>query len=162
MSSSAPLIDPALFSHVVLNDDRRAIAEELQAITDPAQRYEAQVLGLLQSKYQYHKQFNCEKCWLLQRYCMCQTPMEQVASPHRLVVYMHSKEYFRSTNTVKVLMRAWPNSTLLVCGVRKHEEQLAQIIASAPSTTFALFPDPHATTVSAHRSKLEFRFPLPY
>ena len=58
-------------------------------------------------------------------------------------------EYYRATNSGKTLFWSWPGAHLVVCGIREQEQWLARYVAEHRATTFALFPDEQALSISA-------------
>lgn len=66
--------------------------------------------------------------------------------PHRLHLYIHHKEAFKTTNTGKLLLLAHPRAQLLVSGVASHERRLEGVM-KRPSAC-VLYPDDDAKTLS--------------
>lgn len=57
-------------------------------------------------------------------------------------------EYFRSSNTAKLLLRACPGSAVFVSGVKQQEDELFRLMHEEPESTFVLFPAESAMSVS--------------
>lgn len=85
--------------------------------------------------------------------CICDliAPLH-IGRHHRIVVLMHCKEFLRTTNSGKLLLLAHPSASLLVSGLREHEEQLEEI-CSRPGAC-VLYPSAESITISQFRAQL--------
>jgi DTW domain-containing protein YfiP len=90
----------------------------------------------------------CRKCWLINNDCICNQaiPITQSQFPHRLIIYMHFKEYARSSNTgaLPQVCMGPSNVKILVKGIPKDDFLFEQICFEP--NTFIFFPSTHSTT----------------
>jgi DTW domain-containing protein YfiP len=90
----------------------------------------------------------CRKCWLINNDCICNQviPITQSQFPHRLIIYMHFKEYARSSNTgaLPQVCMGPSNVKILVKGIPKDDFLFEQICLEP--NTFIFFPSTHSTT----------------
>jgi DTW domain-containing protein YfiP len=87
----------------------------------------------------------CEGCWLLRKYCVCPTIQEikpgLTLGPNRLLVYMHYKEYKRSSNSAILLQKLLCDETkLVIFGTEEGKTEFGREIADDSLRTCVLFP----------------------
>lgn len=150
-----------------LNDlcrrDARVRAEkEAAALDEFSRRFESCTLeeqyslaaqrhfALQEAKFGSGKHNLCRQCWIMNKDCICRHAKRVAPSQfqHRLVVYMHFKEYSRSSNTgaLPQVCLDGSNISVFVKGIPSHDSQVMQI-CSEPNT-FVFFPSSHSITTS--------------
>ena len=97
----------------------------------------------------------CALCWLPSDRCACaqcthaaDILQREGRLPHTIVVYMHHKEYAKSSNTPCLLQWLGPAAHILVHGVEEHEKRLDALIARSGSRALVLFPGESSVDVS--------------
>ena len=93
----------------------------------------------------------CSRCWHETKLCICPDETSPVAGlfPHRIIVYMHVKEFARGSNTSSLCQVAFPsNTTVLVASVPDNEVAFAQELARRPERTIVLYPTAESVTAS--------------
>jgi len=94
----------------------------------------------------------CSRCWLVKNFCVCAyadgsgivegavtTPLPPM--PHRILVYMHVKEFTRGSNTGALAACAFPDqTTIFVAGVPEQEEAFQAALDASAGSCFVLFP----------------------
>eukprot|EP01126_Amoeba_proteus_P057991 TRINITY_DN7434_c0_g1_i5.p1 TRINITY_DN7434_c0_g1~~TRINITY_DN7434_c0_g1_i5.p1 ORF type:complete len:310 (-),score=71.25 TRINITY_DN7434_c0_g1_i5:314-1243(-) len=100
----------------------------------------------MKKKWFEEKQTFCSQCWLMKVVCMCERSKTlSISIPHQLYLYLHYKEYGRSTNTGVSLLQALPaNTHLVVLGDPEGEKTLNELAVNFPLNTFVLFPSSRA------------------
>jgi DTW domain-containing protein YfiP len=69
--------------------------------------------------------------------------------PHRIIIYMHVKEFGRGSNTSSLCQVALPQSSkVLVASVPEDEKELARELSVRPHETVVLYPSADSITVS--------------
>jgi hypothetical protein len=123
-----------------------AQAEDRNAVH--VQRLYAQKLG----KMTGHQPRQCGRCWHESKACICPSETSPVSElfPHRIVVYMHVKEFGRGSNTSSLCRVAFPsNTSVLVASVPEDEREFARELAVRPDRTIVLYPTADSITVSS-------------
>lgn len=93
----------------------------------------------------------CGRCWLDKACCICPSEAADVAAlfPHRIIIYMHVKEFGRGSNTSSLCQVMLPQSSkVLVASVPEDEEELARELSVRPHQTIVLYPSADSITVS--------------
>jgi DTW domain-containing protein YfiP len=100
-------------------------------------------------------QQRCPSCWLEPRCCVCshltkmsssEPEQQEEEDPSlllpRFFLYMHPKEFLRSSNSGKLILRTLPVASreLLIAGIEAHDMRLQDVCAAAPHNTVILFP----------------------
>lgn len=87
----------------------------------------------------------CKDCWLLHAYCVC--PVIQSIQPtlslgsNRLLIYMHYKEYRRSSNSAVLLQKLLPNETkTVIFGTDAGASEFNSEIEGTDLRSCVLFP----------------------
>eukprot|EP01114_Cavostelium_apophysatum_P015969 TRINITY_DN4464_c0_g1_i2.p2 TRINITY_DN4464_c0_g1~~TRINITY_DN4464_c0_g1_i2.p2 ORF type:complete len:218 (+),score=50.98 TRINITY_DN4464_c0_g1_i2:345-998(+) len=66
----------------------------------------------------------------------------------RFVIFMHYKEFYRASNTAKIMQIAAPNATeLLIYGKKDDDVRLVEIAQKDPQHTMILFPSTDALSI---------------
>ena len=106
----------------------------------------------------------CSRCWHDSAVCICPKETSEVAAlfPHRIIIYMHVKEFGRGSNTSSLCQVAFPQaSKVLVASVPEDEEELARELSAKPQQTFVLYPSADSITVSRSPLLLQASFLMP-
>ncbi len=78
----------------------------------------------------------CTKCWLLNHQCICEPVPTHISAAfrHRILVYMHVKEYGRLSNTGALVQVAFPlpQTQVFVADLKEHEERFLEEINKDP------------------------------
>jgi len=90
----------------------------------------------------------CLNCWLKKEFCLCGKVPTFTIEKCNLLVFVHYKEYLRSSNTGILAAVACPQVQLFVSGRQEDEKKLAELITDNIHDTFALFPDDKAITIT--------------
>jgi DTW domain-containing protein YfiP len=85
----------------------------------------------------------CPLCWVTKPFCYC-SQIPRVHTAHQFYVFMHYKEFMRTSNTGKLLLLS-VDGKLMVTGFDEHEQTLAEV-CSQPNTCI-VYPDPEALSV---------------
>ena len=102
----------------------------------------------------------CTQCWHDVHQCICPAETSEVAKlfPHRIILYMHVKEFGRASNTGSLCQVAFPGSTkVYVAAVPEHEEELAVELERRPAHTIVLYPSPGSISVLTFLERLILR-----
>jgi len=91
----------------------------------------------------------CRRCWIMNKDCICDQVKRILPSQfqHRLIIYMHFKEYSRSSNTGALPQACLDPShiSVFVKGIPSHDSQVMQL-CSEPNT-FLFFPSSNSITI---------------
>lgn len=87
----------------------------------------------------------CEGCWLLRAYCVCSVLQEiqptLTLGPNRLLVYMHYKEYRRSSNSAVLLRKLLSEETKIVLfGTEQGKAEFQRELEDQTLRSCVLFP----------------------
>lgn len=123
---------------------------------DPEERVYAQCEHSIETKLK-DKKFHCHTCWFIEAACICSKIKKiQFSRKIKFLIFMHWKEYFRASNTAKVLLIAAPNSSkLYLFGRKKEEQELIHEMSKDPQHTFLLFPAEDFVTTQQFLHKME-------
>ena len=88
---------------------------------------------------------HCDFCWVQTKNCMCSkyqaVNWTGVQKKVEIVFLMTYKEFFRSSNTAKVVLNTLPNTRFLMKGLQFHEEMLQQLLTpSEDRSVYVMFP----------------------
>jgi DTW domain-containing protein YfiP len=125
---------------------------------------------LTHKKKLIEKGFQCPKCWLIKRVCICENMPKDVKLKNNVIIYMHFKEFGRSSNTGLDLTNACPNAKLLLCGIPEDEKTLHDVMYKKSDehkdstnadreltfneNTFVLFPSNDSVTAQEFLDRL--------
>eukprot|EP00761_Pharyngomonas_kirbyi_P011631 gb/GECH01011657.1/.p1 GENE.gb/GECH01011657.1/~~gb/GECH01011657.1/.p1 ORF type:complete len:309 (+),score=45.03 gb/GECH01011657.1/:1-927(+) len=105
-----------------------------------------------------NKNNSCLQCWIKRDACLCDS-LPLFYPKHRVLVYMHYKEFFRSSNSGKLLLNCLKNSELFISGLESHENRLQNIVDKEGDRTFILYPSADAISledfIKQHERNLE-------
>ena len=93
--------------------------------------------------------FICPKCWTYVPICVCGLVHVQEPLPiglSQVVVWVHHGEWGLSSNTGKLLEVSMLNTTLLMKGLPRHDEELRRITADPSVLCVVLWPTPQLGT----------------
>ena len=131
-------------------DRRRTLAKKAKRkadlwseVADPQQRAVASIRRSLEFRKAEMSGKICQRCWAPLSDCVCCSADEDVfaSMPHRIIIYLHYKEFGRFSNTGALLLSAFPNQTeLIVAGLPEEEERLRGLLLQAPSSAMILWP----------------------
>jgi DTW domain-containing protein len=98
----------------------------------------------------------CMECWMMPEFCLC-GKFTPAVIPHKLVVYYHFKEVYRSSNTGKVMLNTLNDVEYYIRGVN-DSDWLKQLEETKPSNVLVLFPlKNHSITVSEYLEQLALK-----
>eukprot|EP01120_Amphizonella_sp_Union-15-10_P003454 TRINITY_DN13875_c0_g1_i1.p1 TRINITY_DN13875_c0_g1~~TRINITY_DN13875_c0_g1_i1.p1 ORF type:complete len:321 (+),score=53.29 TRINITY_DN13875_c0_g1_i1:42-1004(+) len=130
--------------------------EKLQKLTDAIKEKpegEDRFVANAQQNLTFHRTLKtqknfCGNCWLKKQICIC-NGIQKFSTKNRLLLFLHYKEYMRSSNTGVLTVLGNPeSSTLYLSGKLEDEKALKDQIEKHPHDTFILFPEPKAITLS--------------
>ncbi|KAG1676757.1 hypothetical protein FOA52_005046 [Chlamydomonas sp. UWO 241] len=87
--------------------------------------------------------FNCQGCWLLPGFCVCNR-LARVRAETRVVVHVHHIEWGKASNTGCVIRQTLEGSEILMKGCREHDARIAELFADDSVTTAVLWPGENA------------------
>jgi len=121
---------------------------------DPKDRIYEHCDYVMKKKEEKIKNAYCEWCWLPRistgHECICNkmSKIEDFDCNVKIIVYMHFKEFFRASNTAKIIqITSRKNSELLIYGKREDEARLVELCREDPTHTFILFPSVDSISV---------------
>eukprot|EP00029_Vermamoeba_vermiformis_P004986 TRINITY_DN1602_c0_g1_i1.p1 TRINITY_DN1602_c0_g1~~TRINITY_DN1602_c0_g1_i1.p1 ORF type:complete len:257 (+),score=22.78 TRINITY_DN1602_c0_g1_i1:298-1068(+) len=107
---------------------------------------------------------------MIKRVCICEKMPKDVKLKNNVIIYMHFKEFGRSSNTGLDLTNACSNAKLLLCGIPEHEKTLRDIMYKKSEekedgttdedqltfneNTFVLFPSNDSVTAQEFLDRL--------
>ena len=112
-------------------------------VADPSKRAVATIRASIQFRQGEMNGRICDRCWVPLPDCVCCPADEPIYSrmPHRILIYLHHKEFGRFSNTGALLLSAFPNQTeLIIAGLPEQEERLRGLLLEDPPSTMILWP----------------------
>jgi DTW domain-containing protein YfiP len=95
----------------------------------------------------------CQTCWLLTHLCVCQSLTPISNFPHQVAIYMHFREYKRTTNTGIIAHNLLPqNSNIFYYGIHEEELKFTNYIEEGLYDVCALFPSKDAMDIEEWKS----------
>jgi DTW domain-containing protein YfiP len=112
-------------------------------------------LALDCTKRELRVKSRCNKCFLHISMCICQVVEDVFASTNwkpaaNIKIYMHYKEWGRSSNSGKLLSIGLPDrASTYIYGVREDQERLCQELSESPSVI--LYPSSQAVSIAEYK-----------
>jgi DTW domain-containing protein YfiP len=78
--------------------------------------------------------------------CIC-GKLEPLVMPLDFIIYMHTKEYRRASNTGRLIPMSHPSSVVLISGNLQDEARLKEIYEKDADNVVMLFPSADSVTV---------------
>lgn len=90
----------------------------------------------------------CQACWLLHHLCICKSLTRVSNFPHNVAIYMHFREYKRTTNTGIIAHNILPqNSKIFYYGVNQEALKFTNYLEEGLFDVCALFPSKDAMDI---------------
>ena len=87
----------------------------------------------------------CEDCWLLRRLCICPSlPTIQLSQPVNFHLYIHYKEYKRTSNTGILLKKLFLNTEVYISDIEEDKERIRSILENK-NNVCVLYPGEKST-----------------
>jgi len=113
---------------------------------EPAERQQIKIQQAYAMRAEGMRRKQCGRCWMPTGMCVCDAPggadwPEARGFEHTCIVYLHLKEFTKTSNTGCLLQALGEDRThILVSGVDAHEARLDQLLAESGSRVLLLFP----------------------
>ena len=110
---------------------------------DPAERQQMKNQQAYAMRVERLRESKCAGCWMPNGMCVCDASVsaEGVEFGHTCIVYMHLKEFTKTSNTGCLLQALGDARThILVQGVAEHEAMLDRLLAASGNRSLLLFP----------------------
>lgn len=113
---------------------------------DPDQRQQTKTQQAYAMRVERLRESKCAGCWMPNGMCVCDASVgdEGVGArgfEHTCIVYMHLKEFTKTSNTGCLLQALGDARTyILVQGVEEHEALLDRLLAASGNRSLLLFP----------------------
>jgi hypothetical protein len=103
---------------------------------DPGEREKIKIEMTFNKRLRWLDNENrCALCWMPCDMCVCKESsleaefLRTAHCPHDLILYMHHKEFSKTSNTGCILQMLGNKTRILVSGVDAHERELDQLLA---------------------------------
>ena len=91
----------------------------------------------------------CDSCWLLKNFCICsKLPILDPTSPVKFHLFVHYKEYKRTSNTGILIKKLLPNSGVYISGYEEDKQSLVSDIENKPNVC-VLYPGDKSINLEA-------------
>ncbi|CAG9313676.1 unnamed protein product [Blepharisma stoltei] len=103
----------------------------------------------------------CPNCWVLHEYCICKklTPLENIPNIE-LKVFMHYKEYKKTSNTGCIIKKMLPNNTgLYIHGLDDDKNRLLEEMKDGVNSC-VLYPGEKSISFDEWKNSLDMDLPI--
>lgn len=91
----------------------------------------------------------CDSCWLLKHLCIClNLPILEPITPVKFHLFVHYKEYKRTSNTGILIKKLLPNSGVYISGYEEDRQSLVSDIENKPNVC-VLYPGDKSINLEA-------------
>jgi DTW domain-containing protein YfiP len=91
----------------------------------------------------------CDSCWLLKHLCICgQISALESTMPVKFHLFLHYKEFKRTSNTGILIKKLFPNSGVYISGYQEDKEKLYSEISDKPNVC-VLYPGDKSINLEA-------------
>lgn len=99
----------------------------------------------------------CMTCWLCPENCMCNAiDYKATTSTVEVIVYMHWRELYRSSNTGKLLLMLIPNAKLMIYGNKECDKEMMRLMADNSTPLYILFPSSDASDLKEVKNSIKY------
>uniref|UniRef100_A0A6B2LBG9 tRNA-uridine aminocarboxypropyltransferase n=1 Tax=Arcella intermedia TaxID=1963864 RepID=A0A6B2LBG9_9EUKA len=138
-----------------MGEDKVKFRKELNTL-DPLERFSVNAINTMENKKLYLKNSKfCPDCWLLKDFCSCFLGKEsKIQITNHVWIYMHYREYGRSTNTGLTMYQILgEHASLVMYGNLEEEKKMIDTINSQQQNTFVLFPSSDSITFEEYKNQ---------